>query len=520
MKPRKLFLQLGRVGDILNVLPLAWAHKERTGETPLFMVAREFAHVLEAVSYVEPVIFEGPFEQVVLGAWQARKLTPDVVFCQIYGRGVMASQNCSSFAREAWSQAASADPWGSLPLVIDRRDRAREAALVARVLGEAPDARPLILTALSGHSSPFPFRHQLVDHLERRFSVEPGPGEIFDDSVRIVDISEVRAERFTDLLALYEAADLLIAVDTGHQHLAHACPALPVISLVTREPSRWHGSPWRRNHVARIYYDEFPRILRDPEDPWGRWVRKAFAYRAPVFVHVWADWRPPGPETPAGKRRQNAEGSWELERRVADWIECPFPREAARRTGRDLGDPHELHFIRDSIEHALEVCALRHDDVLVLTNSDTCFAPGLTGKIADHVRRNNACGFAHRYDFEEGQLGLHYVHEAAIRNAKFYPGCDLFFFTVQWWRENGRKFPDFLAGREGWDEVLRQLIKLTGGRGIDHAIYHEKHPSYWESKEGAESAGNVYNRRLREAWFRETGFVPFDYQWMHLVEKD
>lgn len=506
MEGRKLFLQLGRVGDVLNVLPLAKAHKDRTGETPWFMVARDFASVLDGVSYVEPVVWDGPFEQVMPAAWKARKMTANIDFCQIYGAGLVAPQRCSSFARESWAQAGSTDPWGSLPLVLDRRDPERERALARRVLPESDedDRRPLVLLALGGHSSPFPFRYSLERFLRSYFGAE----------FLIVDLTDVKAERFHDLLVLYARARLLVAVDTGHQHLAAAFPDLDVVSLVTRDPSGWHGSPWREQHVARLYYDEFPRLVDEREDAHVFWRRILESPRRARFVHAWADWREEL-DVLAEARHRIARASWELEARVATWADREFKRTDARRTGREIGDPAELHFVRDAIEHA---CAgLVDEAIVVLTNSDTCFAPGLSGKIADVVRRCGS-GFAHRYDVDGAALSEPYAHESFVRNGTFYPGSDLFFFTAWWWRLHGRLLGDYVAGREGWDEALRQLIKFTGGRGIDHAIYHVRHASRWELE--PDLAGNVYNRRLREEWFRKTGFVPEDYRYFSCVERD
>ena len=40
---RRLYLQLGRLGDIINILPAAHKHWQDTGERPYFMAAEEFA---------------------------------------------------------------------------------------------------------------------------------------------------------------------------------------------------------------------------------------------------------------------------------------------------------------------------------------------------------------------------------------------------------------------------------------------------------------------------------------------
>lgn len=502
MRDRKLILQLGRFGDVVNVLPIALDHYVRTGERPVFMIAREFASVLDGVSYVEPRIYDGPFQMVLVAAFQARRETEDIDFCQIYGQGLVAPQKCTSFAREAWAQGRSRAPWGSLPLVFDARDPIREAKLADRALAGAPgDARPVVLAALGGHSSPFPFRRALLAHLESHFA----------DRYRLVDVSDFRAERFFDLLGLFDRAHALLTVDTGHLHLAAAVPDLPVISLVTRDPSGWHGSPWRPQHVARLYYDEFPGLLAlDRLHEWDAWL--AAEGRGRRFLHAWADWRVSQDEGTA-RRASIARESWAMEASWTPWADREFKLEHSTRDGRSIGDPAALHFVRDMIDHA--AAGAGNDDVVVVTNADTCLAPGVTGRIADHVRRHG-CGFAHRYDFD--RLDRAFLYDSDVRAGKFYPGTDLIFFTAGWWDANRDLLGDYVAGREGWDEAFRQLVKFRGGRGIDHAIYHERHATAWEDRH--DLGGNVHNRRERERWFRQTGFVPEDYLYFSCVERD
>ena len=46
----------------------------------------------------------------------------------------------------------------------------------------------------------------------------------------------MKAERFYDLLALFERAKCLVTVDTAHLHLAYACPTLPVVAIIGANP--------------------------------------------------------------------------------------------------------------------------------------------------------------------------------------------------------------------------------------------------------------------------------------------
>lgn len=494
---RRLYLQLGRAGDILNALPLAWKHHATTGERPFFMVAKEFAGILDGVSYVEPVVWNGDFDRATGALYQARQLTADIVVPQIYGVGLSTTESCTSFARESWFKAGSVDPWGSLPLVIDRRSVDRERELIKRVIGD--DRRPVVLAALEGTSSPFPYARALLDAL-RRFE----PSEF-----RVIDLSKVRAERFFDLLGLFEMAHCLVAIDTGHQHLA-AASSVPVVSLATRDPSEWHGSPWRPGHVGRLFYDQFPAAIADVVET----IRNPKSReRNPRIVHVWTG-APDRDQTPDTRRRcRIARESWEIEYDTRRWIPAEFAAERYRRDGQLLGDPTPVPFVRDVIEFGVSR-TIADGDIIALTNADVGFAPGLTGRILETVGRYGAA-YTHRRDFD--RLAGPLKHDGQLRTGKPYAGTDAFFFNRQWWIEYGEAFGDFLWAREHWDEVLRQLIKLRGGREIPLAIYHERHESFWEDPDHRETlAGNRHNKTLAAEWFEQTGLKPRDFTYWHV----
>lgn len=493
---RKIFVQLGRAGDILNALPLAHDYHIRTGERPYFMIARAFASILDGVTYVEPVVFDGEFEDIHRAMFQARSITPDVTLCQIYARNLIVKEGTTSFARESWRQAGATAPWGSLPLVLDHRDPVREAALCTRLLGRA-DGRPVILVATGGHSSPFPYARMILRELRAHF------GQMYS----VIDLSQVQAERLYDLLGVYDRAHCLVAIDTAHQHLA-AASSVPVVALVTRDPSPWHGSPWRPGQVGRFFYDEFPDCI-------GSFLRKVrHAHRKPpTIIHTWADWREPVGDT---KRRMDvAQASWRNEYDTGRWAPLEMKSTTAVRDGRVVGDPHPVPFARDVIEWGV-THAESDDDIIALTNADVGFAPGLTGHIIDHIERRG-CAFTHRRDFYKVQQP--FVHEGDVRRGNFYPGSDAFFFTVGWWKAHEGEYADYLMGREHWDEVLRQLIKYHGGMGIEYAIWHEWHVSFWCDTQRWTLPGNLHNAELKKRWFADTGFQPEDFRWFKVIEQ-
>ncbi len=251
-----VYLQLGRGGDVLNILPLCWRDYTATGKRPAVVVSQPYASIFDGTGYVDCIPVSNRFEDV-LGAWPlaekaAKERNARLVCTQIYGEGLATAETCSSFMRESWAQCPGAPAWGSLPLIFDRRNKAREQ-WVRKILLQNSTGKPYVVLALDGKSSPFGHSRDLVRMLTRTL------GRDFD----FVNVSAFLAPRFFDVLGVLEGAHCLVAVDSGILHLAHAVPTLPVVAFITREPTKWHGSPWRPQHVARFYYDEMPDRMRD-----------------------------------------------------------------------------------------------------------------------------------------------------------------------------------------------------------------------------------------------------------------
>lgn len=499
---KRCYLQLGRAGDILNILPLCKRDFDDYGERPLLIVAEPFASLIEGVNYVECFPFEGRFEDVA-GAYRfaeniAGKRGAQVVCAQIYGEGFACGELCSSFMRESWTQVPDAPPWGSLPLVFDNRDHDREEAVKAQLLARS-SGKPYVLLALNGTSSPFAHAGELARFLRAELGAD------FD----FIDISGFMAPRFFDLLGVFADAHALVTIDAGPLHLAHAVPSLPVVAFITREPSLWHGSPWRPAHVGRYFYDEAP----------GCFLRVASALRSarrdpsPTIFHVWSEYTTSG-ET--ARRTDLALTTWAAEGANGFWRALPFRAEAQWRNSSDVGDPHPMPYVADLVDFVLAHNP-RETDIIAVTNADVCFTPGLTGWVLDQVTRHGAA-FTHRYDFT--RLDQPLVNEAAVKRGRFYPGSDAYFFTVAWWRAHGSEYPAMILGREQCDEVLRQLVKRHGGVEIRGAIYHEKHESLWDSSaQHQTNAGNRHNRKLAREWFVRNGYGANDWKWWAMPAK-
>lgn len=225
--------------------------------------------------------------------------------------------------------------------------------------------------------------------------------------------------------------------------------------------------------------------------------------------HTWSFYTPTEGET---RRRQRlAHDTWADEHQHG-WRSV-LQTEPVRDSST-LGDPRPMPYVADVIDHVLTRNP-PDSDVIAFTNADVCFCPGITGWILDTVPRHGSA-YTHRWDF--ARLDKPLVNEAQVKRGKWYPGSDAFFFTVAWWKAHRLEYPDMILGREQCDEVLRQLVKRHGGIEIPGAIYHEKHPSFWDRPENhGPNPGNRHNRRLAKKWFLRTGYRAGDPWWWQIT---
>lgn len=483
-----VFVMLGRAGDVINLLPLAKKHFDETGERPGFLVAAEFANILDGVSYVRPMVWRGAWQDCVEAVRVTRTQlhNPVVLDASVHGIGFFPIRHTASFDREAWFRAGADVPWGRLPLVFDKRDKDREARFVAEVfrIYGVKEGEPFILTSFSGVSSPFDSPELIWDALK---SID----------MRVIDVSTVRADRIFDLLALFERAAVFIASDSAPMHLAAAVPQLTVVMLTQDAKPSWHRSSWRPSHAARLFYSEAQidpslvvRAVRDVLD--GRSPRRF--YRVHSFLGM--------PDDDAQRRISVARASWREEmawsNRWTDLFVDRLPRDSTT-----LGDPRPCAFSRDLIDLAASRCE-RWDDVIVLSNADVGISPGLTGWLTEAFIRSGAA-FTHRWD-RETKIAAPFVTEADTCAGRWYPGSDLWAFTKAWWTTWGDRYPDMVIGREAGDMILRHVIKQGGGVEIPGAVWHERHASFWElpgNRDGLPS--NIHNRMLATTFLRDFG---------------
>jgi len=100
-RPQVCIIELGRYGDIINILPVC-RHIAEAYEKPHLMVSREFASVLDGVSYVVPEIVDWPNDCLQQAMTLAKKKFPIVLRAQIWGKGHIQEHECASYNKESW----------------------------------------------------------------------------------------------------------------------------------------------------------------------------------------------------------------------------------------------------------------------------------------------------------------------------------------------------------------------------------------------------------------------------------
>jgi len=245
MSKSLVFIQLGRAGDLLILLPCWRKIAETTGEPVTVVVAREFAELLRGVTYVKPDIVNvhwyGGIPQATLMARLKYPQGFTVTQCDGWGHHTDHVQY-PTFGEAMWSKAGFPGRYGELPLVFDRRNPEREAALVRRA---RQTDKPLLLYNFRGLSSPL-LAGQAILHRLRRYAL---PFEL-------LNLGDLRAQRLYDLLGLYDIAAGLVSIDTATSHLA-AASSVPLLAYCR---GGW-SSMIPKNGAMKVWYKDAEKSL-------------------------------------------------------------------------------------------------------------------------------------------------------------------------------------------------------------------------------------------------------------------
>lgn len=479
-------VQLGRFGDILNILPIAKHIFDRDGKKPVIMVSKDYASILSAVSYAEPYVFDGPFTELSKATVVAKAHFKNVLVSQMYAKGFSVIPKQPSFTTESWRAIGFLPMWNLLPLVLDVRDKTREKALMDRVIVKFD--KPYVLLNFAGQSSPFPGEEIIAD-LRFRWS----------HLINFVDISNLKAEYLQDLLVLMENASGMITIDTATLHMASATK-IRYVALVTSGPTLWHGSTPKGNCVLQLRYNEVMERRQELNSFIDSLIGNPYHHAFRIH-HVWTDYPKSKSDT---ARRQLAEDSWrKCYEENSTWRSMPILNEQLPRVFND--GKRTLPYIKDVIEFAFEF--MGELDILVLSNSDICFSSAFPAKLRREMD-SRGCFYAFRRDFKS-LTKLLTLDE--VKTGQDYVGTDVFVFKRKWWRDNGAMMPDMLLGTEGWDAVMRHLMHETESDCgvVRDFVYHERHDSTWERSENRHSLpSQMHNLKLANHFFKSRKIDP------------
>lgn len=215
-------VQLGRYGDILSALPVAY-HWHQKGYQVDWAVHEDFKDIFDVVDYASPLVWKGSVDDINEAAAELRHMDYDhVIDCQVH-QNMRPCPRLENYQREQWHRAGfDFIQIKESPLVLSRK----------KALGYC----------LTGHSSPYPHAAKMEEWIKAMFA----------EDFHLIDMSH-RQPRFTDVLPILETLDVLISVDTSLHHLARAT-GTPTVVLLPDDP--WHQSERMPHWLGSVTYDE------------------------------------------------------------------------------------------------------------------------------------------------------------------------------------------------------------------------------------------------------------------------
>jgi len=427
-------LNLGRLGDHINLLPVAYANKGTT-----FVTAAKYADILEGVSYCQTKSYSGdPIE--LHHAINICQGLPDLRVAQVFMHPKETKQE-KNYALESYRLGRFRDQWRKHPYVFDRRNPEREQKLIPK--------ESFIAVATHGVSSPFAHSKQLIAGLQSRFP-----------EYQIVDLSKIQAEKPFDLLGVLDAAACLVTIDTLHLWLANAAKC-PTVALIN---DGWRGSPPPVTATATFRYSQF-QIDQVCDE-----VEKTLLPTGEVWAIV----------DRFGKEKRHRE-AFKSQKQAFDHM---LTAENVG-TAQEIGDSRPLPMLKSMLEKVLKFAKGR--DIIVWTNDDVQILD--LHPVVSHCRRFGAVGvrrdpahigrelFAFRWDWLADRI--YNFPDCAVAS----PWFDL--AVAAWIR---RQF--------GWVSTMDNLIEDRYPAEIpnEKILHHPDHPSSWTGS--MESQASKWNERI------------------------
>ena len=495
---------LGRYGDIMGALPIARDLARKQKNPVAFMVAQEFASILDGVTYAYPHIFPDHYSKLQEAVALAKVRYKKVVRAQIFGAPEADRSLPVSYNLCAWKLAGYDKRWNdpTLQLEFDCRDKKRERKLLE--LNIQRDPRPIVLLCVtSGKSSVFDDGQKCKQRIINEFG----------NKLQIIDISAITASRIYDMLGFMEVASGLITTDTAPLHLASAHNVMPVFML--KPVVRSMQTETRCNCTGSLLYTEWDTRFDEIAD----WLDEKTV--KPRFIHCY--------ETHGTRnaREVRAQSTWEVMHNALGWIPVPFG-EPYPRDSKAIGDPKGVPFVNDALAKAL-VEANSDMDIIVLTNSDIILLPEIERDILGVLARSPAMCSSRRdiKDFSE-------VKRQPDSPRHLHAGRDLFAFRAWWLRKLLAEMPLMFIGRNDWDNLALNIIRretgtlIPGGWGHTQSfpvadceiaspnVMHEDHLPWADNPEKTKLTSNQWNWANIGTWQRKylpTLTFPYTDKW-------
>jgi len=427
-------LLLGRHGDIINLLPLAY-HLSKKGKVE-WIVGHDFEKTLSRCSYVTPREWHGSPETLLQAMEYGWRTSSNLLVGQC-NRNSDKRRMTDSFCKEEWRLCGYLDEYGKWPLIFDRRDLTEEDELVRR---HVPDyKRPLVLVSTTNISTPFKHANKLIAMI-RGLDVD------------VIDMDNVRADSIIDLLGLYELADCLVTVDTVHLHLARAsnCPVIAILN------DGWLGAVPPPQVVASWTRSEIGKDLTAVVEAAKRQISCEVKSLA-VVVNSY---------DPSSNRHKRA-----METHLSDFIyvKARHPK------------------MRDFLGKGLET----GKDVIVFTNDDVAFLNGSLDKIRQHAGKwNFGCSRRPRDPVHIGReifwFRRDWLKDHLDRVPNPYWSAQKPDLIMARWMRKQLRIPT----------TMENLKYDFAPVEIPDVITHEEHQSHWATPEIENSFEGQWNEQL------------------------
>lgn len=220
-------------GDLCSALPMLCEIYKQSGEKPVVIVSNEYKTLVEDCQLVEADVWDGEWHNLKGALKYAKKKYRRVINLSTFGLDFPIEQRFTGFQLDQWDRGGMVNSFGKLPLEIKSTHK--------------PEKTYDVLVADASESSGFEKSNEL-----RALVMAACP------NASIGYLSDIKLNRVSDLIALYDKAKALITIDTVHAHLS-AASSVPVFAFVTDKPTPWHGSSFQKRFHFHCRYDDFGR---------------------------------------------------------------------------------------------------------------------------------------------------------------------------------------------------------------------------------------------------------------------